>query len=145
MFSDDGASKNNNYTVYCCNCNVPHKHIHRPPPHHQSTVYIVGYNTVPRRKQRINISSMGAPRPYRVCKKRSKIMHLRRRRISSPIYTAARHYHHRLTCKDVPERCLAGFVAVGPQLEAYEGRRWPSFSHRGGGSLSSCVVCAASG
>jgi len=79
---------------------------------------------------------MGAPRPYRVCKKRSKIMHLRRRRISSLIYTAARHYHHGLTFKDVPERCLAGFVAVGPQLDAYEGRRWPSFSRRDGGSLS---------
>ena len=57
-------------------------------------------------------------------------MHLHRRRISSPIYTAARHYRHRLTCKDVPERCLAGIVAVGPRLEAYEGRRWPSFSRR---------------
>ena len=84
---------------------------------------------------------MGAPRPYRVCKKRSKIMHLRRRRISSPIYTAARHYHHRLTCKDVPERCLAGFVAVGPQLDAYEGRRCHRLTGRLTAALVSCVLC----
>ena len=121
----------------CCNCNGCLNLIHRPPHHHQSTLQVVVYNILPRRKQRINIPSMSAPQQYRWCTNGQKSMPLRRRRISSPIYPAARHYRHRLTCKDLPERCLAGYDAIGPQLEAYEGRRWPSFSRRRGGLPSS--------
>ena len=93
-------------------------------------------------EQKSNIPPEAAPQQYRWCTNGQKLMHLRRRRISSPIYAAARHYRHRLTCKDLPERCLAGIVAIGPQLEAYEGRRWPSFDRLGGGLPSFCV-CAA--
>ena len=121
----------------CCNCNGCLNLIHRPPHHHQSTVQAFGYNVLPRHEQWINIPSMTAPQQTRGCANGQKSMPLRRRRISSPIYAAARHYRHQLTCKDLPERCLAGYDAIGPQLEAYEGRRWPSFSRRRGGLPSS--------
>ena len=83
-----------------------------------------------RHKQRINIPPETAPPPqqYRWCTNGQKSMPLRRRRISSPIYPAARHYRHRLTCKDLPERCIVGYDTTRPQIEAYEGRLWPSFS-----------------
>ena len=128
-------------TSTCCNCNGCLNLIHRPPHHHRSTVQAFVYNILPRRKQRINIPSMTAPQQTRGCANGQKSMPLRRRRISSPIYAAARHYRHRLTCKDLPERCLAGYDAIGPQLEAYEGHRWPSFRRRRGGLPSSCVLC----
>ena len=50
-----------------------------------------------------------------------------RRRISSPIYAAARHYHHQLTAKGVRYRCLVGYYATRRQIGAYGGRRWPLF------------------
>ena len=81
-----------------------------------------------RHKQRINIPLEVAPQQYRWCTNRQKSNNFSRRRISSPIYTAARHYRHRLTCKDLPERCIVGYDTTRPQIEAYEGRLWPSFS-----------------
>ena len=47
-----------------------------------------------------------------------------RRRYTPPPDT----YHYRLTVKDLPERCLAGVVAIGRQIKAYEGPRWPSLA-----------------
>ena len=82
-----------------------------------------------RHKQRINIPPETAPPPNNTDgTNRQKSNNFSRRRISSPIYTAARHYRHRLTCKDLPERCIVGYDTTRPQIEAYEGRLWPSFS-----------------
>ena len=79
-------------------------------------------------KQKIPIPPEAAPQQYRWCTNHQKSNNFSRRRISSPIYTAARHYRHRLTCKDLPERCIVGYDTTRPQIEAYEGRLWPSFS-----------------
>ena len=88
-----------------------------------------------RHKQRINIPPEAAPRWYRWCTNRLKSNNFSRRRISSPIYAAAQHYHHQLTFKGVGYRCLVGYYATRRQIEAYGGRRWPSFDRRGGGLL----------
>ena len=95
-----------------------------------------------RHEQRVDIPPAEAPRQYRVCTNDQKTNNFSRRRLSSAISAAARHYYHRLTSEGVGYRCLVGYDATGRQIDAYEGRRWPSFSPRAGGSLSSCVVCA---
>ena len=110
-----------------------------PPPSVDSIGRRLQYITPPQAEDQHSFDA--APQQHRWCTNGQKTMPLRRRRISSPIYAAARHYRHRLTCKDLPERCLAGYDAIGPQLEAYEGHRWPSFSRRRGGLPSSCVLC----
>ena len=93
-----------------------------------------------RHKQRINIPPEAAPQQYRWCINHQKSNNFSRRRISSPIYAAAQHYHHRLTCKDLPKRCLMGYDATRRQIEAYGGRRWPSFDLRGGGGSIVCLL-----
>ena len=129
MFSYDGASKNKNEIVYCFYCNGHLKHIHMPPHQHPATVYTVGYNVLPPPQAEDQYSPRdGSPPNNTDGTNRQKSNNFSRRRISSPIYTAARHYRHRLTCKDLPERCIVGYDTTRPQIEAYEGRRWPSFS-----------------
>ena len=142
--SYDGSSKNIKHIVYMLQLAALTSSIGHPTTisRQYRPSFTIQYN---RHEQWINIPSMTAPQQYRWCANGQKSMPLRRRRISSPIYAAARHYHHQLTCEDLPERCLAGYDAIGPQLEAYEGRRWPSFSRRRGGLPSFCVLCGGSG
>ena len=86
-----------------------------------------------RHKQRINIPLEVAPQQYRWCTNRQKSNNFSRRRISSAIQAAALHYHHQLIAKGVGYRCLVGYYATRRQIEAYGGRRWPSFDRRGSG------------
>ena len=141
IISYDNASSEKIITQStCCNCNGHLNLIHSPPHQHRSTVQVVGYNILPRRKQRINVPPEEAPQQSRGCTNHRKTNNFSRRRISSPIYDAARHYHHQLTFKGVGYRCLVGYYATRRQIEAYGGRRWPSSFHRRGCGLPSLFV-----
>ena len=69
-----------------------------------------------------------------VCANGQKLMHL---------HSIGGIYHRRYTqppdttTTNLPVRAfqesLSEIVAIGPQLEAYKGHRWPLFSRRGGG------------
>ena len=109
IFSYDGASKNKNEIVYCFYCNGHLKHIHMPPHQHPATSSTM-YTTTATSRGSV-FPRDGSPTIQMVHKSSKKSNNFSRRRISSPIYASARHYCHQLTCKNLPERCLAGYDA----------------------------------